>query len=742
MTTLPQTTNSLRLPRTPGLPVQANQPAGGALAQPAAGQLTGADVWRVIRSNLWLIIASVIVFGIAGVGINMYLAKEHPRYTATGVVEINPNAERDPRVLMAQAPTKEAILIEQRTQASKLGNESLFGDLMKLEDIRATDWFRSFGTKVEDAKDDLKDNLRISPVPDTRLIQISMSAARPDDARELVEQLVSLHIRNEQQRAQNTNLERGQVLGRLRDEMNARRNDILDRLHRAQIELSTQGQGLPGVGGTSPKDLELMELVRRALELRAEAELAESQYQGVMESLKVGQEPATVTERLSMDPMVMRYRQQIDDWNLQLSALSPDTGNESQIRTRLLRAREQTQKAMDDYKAEIRATYQTQVIDSLRSQMASSQMQLRGVEERIDELKREMGDMKQSQVEYLRMQEEDKKLSEEMGDLQREIALVQEITRKEKSAGVNWATHPERPDKMSFPKLPITVAMAVFLGLALSLGIAFLRELLDTSVRSPRDIVRIGQMNLLGMIPHESDDPQAKDAILPLIIAQAPHSMMAEQFRQFRTRLHHAASLDTTRSILLTSPSPGDGTTTVAVNLATGLALNGRKILLVDANFRRPALHKVFKLDPAGGFAEALANNEQLPALIKPTDIPNLDVLTVGGKPGNPTELLESQLFIDLIDRALDNYDHVIFDTGPMLFVSDTVAMAPRVDGVVTVVRARTNSRGVLQRLRDDLRKLRAEHLGVVLNAVKHHAGGYYNRNIKTYYEYTQPQEK
>src|SRR5690606_4447074 len=171
----------------------------------------------------------------------------------------------------------------------------------------------------------------------------------------------------------------------------------------------------------------------------------------------------------------------------------------------------------------------------------------------------------------------------------------QEITRKEKSAGVNWSARPEKPQIMSFPRLPITLALAVFLGLALSVGIAFLRELLDTSVRSPRDIARVGQLNLLGIIPHESDDQQAAGATLPLIIAQAPHSMMAEQFRQMRTRLHHTAALDTTRSILLTSPSPEDGTTTVAVNLATGLALNGRRILLVDANFRRPTLHSIFK---------------------------------------------------------------------------------------------------------------------------------------------------
>jgi capsular exopolysaccharide synthesis family protein len=270
----------------------------------------------------------------------------------------------------------------------------------------------------------------------------------------------------------------------------------------------------------------------------------------------------------------------------------------------------------------------------------------------------------------------------------------------------------------------------------LSLGIAFTREMLDTSVRSPRDIARVGQMNLLGMIPHEDDDPQSAGIPLPTVIFQAPTSIMAEQYRQVRTRLQHAASLDTTRSILVTSPAPQDGKTTIACNLAAGLALNGRKILLVDANFRRPEMNKIFNVPNDVGFSNALATTDNFEGAIRSTQVPNLDVMTTGQRPANPTELLESQLFTDFIERALEEYDHVIFDTGPMLLVSETAAMAPRVDGVVSVVKAAANSRGLLQRLRDGLRQLKAEHLGVVLNGVRSQGGGYYGRNIKTYYEY------
>lgn len=303
-------------------------------------------------------------------------------------------------------------------------------------------------------------------------------------------------------------------------------------------------------------------------------------------------------------------------------------------------------------------------------------------------------------------------------------------------ATIQWAQHPLKPDIPSFPKLAIFLPAGAAIGLVLSLAIAFARELMDQTVRSPRDISRVGQMTLLGMIPHENDDPQVANVSLPLVISQAPTSIIAEQFRQVRTRLQHASSLETTRSLLVTSPGPGDGKSTVATNLAAGLALNGRRILLVDANFRRPQLQKIFNIGNDLGFSTALASPENFDTAVHQTSVMNLDVIPTGPKPANPTELMESQLLVDFIDKALEEYDHVIFDSGPLLFVSETVALAPRVDGVVTVVRARANSRGLLQRMRDSLRQLKAEHLGIVLNAVRSQGGGYYGRNIKTYYEY------
>ncbi|MGC4031313.1 MAG: CpsD/CapB family tyrosine-protein kinase [Tepidisphaeraceae bacterium] len=125
-----------------------------------------------------------------------------------------------------------------------------------------------------------------------------------------------------------------------------------------------------------------------------------------------------------------------------------------------------------------------------------------------------------------------------------------------------------------------------------------------------------------------------------------------------------------------------------------------------------------------------------LEGAVKKSPVANLEILTTGPRPANQTELLESPLFTDFIERALEEYDHVIFDGGPLLVVSEAVALAPRVDGVIVVVRAKQNTRGMLSRVSDTLKQIKAEKLGVVLNGVQTWGGGYYARTIKTYYDY------
>ncbi|MEO6436028.1 MAG: polysaccharide biosynthesis tyrosine autokinase [Tepidisphaeraceae bacterium] len=731
MTTLP-TTTPMRLPRPAGpAPLALGAPPQGA---PTSFQMNGADVWRVIRSNMWLILGMLVFSGIAGYGLNKFLWAKHRSYTAVGYTQVTPATSFN---IISQTPIStdvNSLQIDQRTQAALLKQEALFVQVLQNPnaDIRKTTWWQGFGGKVFDAKEDLVDSFRVDVVPESKLIRIGMSYKDPKACKTIVEDIVNAHLENQKTLNQNKQLERSVALNNMRQRYQFRKDEISRELRDKAAQLSIDGMGVSG--RLSTKEVELQNLMKDQFDVSRNKDDASAAYEAAIRQINDGADLPTVQQEIARDP-------DVGDAKRQLSGLQIAAGNYSALgaahpdRIKFQMMVDSAQQKVDDAVATVRARTTAMIVEGLRQQKESTESQHNGIKERVDASKADMGDLTNALNQYLTLKDDEQTTRELLNQYQEQIDQISNSGSTDNST-IQWATHPETPDAPSFPKLPWTMGISIVAGLAISLGIAFTRELLDTSIRSPRDIARVGQLNLLGIIPHEDEDPQAAGAPLPQVIFQAPHSMMAEQYRQVRSRLQHAASLDSTRSLMVTSPSPGDGKTTVACNLAAGLALNGRRILLVDANFRRPELHKVFGLPNDQGFSATLNSIDNFSASVCQTQVPNLDVLPSGPRPTNSTELIESQLLIDFIERALEEYDHVIFDSGPFLFVSETVALAPRVDGVVTVVRARANSRGLLQRLRDDLRKTKAEHLGVVLNAVRAQAGGYYNRNIKTYYAY------
>jgi capsular exopolysaccharide synthesis family protein len=744
MTTLPQTATT-RLPRPVGQgPITVAGPAHHAPTVAGVG-MTAGDVWRVIRANTWLLVGGLILAGIIGYGVNFLLNRYYARYTARGWIQIN--SSRAPNPLNPDTGElsidTNLMAIEQRTHASLLRTDGVFTRFLQNgTNVKNTEWYKQFLKKVPqadgtvrevfdmaNAKDDLNEHVGISPVPDTKLIEVNMTFRVPKDCRIVVEELVNQYLQ-EQGAARNTkDSERSQTLSSLKNQLVFRQQTLADDVRRLQTELNKAGIS-PSGRTISPKEIELDQMVKSQADIQLDLGKMKGEYDSVAQKIQNGETPTMVDQAIDNDQQVMSLRSEVTHLEIGLKQLGSEKNPQYQ---RTQAALDETQKQLDERTAELRAKYTIDLREKLESAVSGLSASLQSINERIDRTKDELGDLDFKLIQYLSKMDEDKLNRDTLKTIEDQLRTIQAGGRE---GTVIWGRPPETPDIPSFPNLLITMSIAISCGLMLCLGIAFARELLDTSVRSPRDISRVGQMNLLGMIPHEDDDPQSAGVPLAMVIAQAPTSIIAEQFRQVRTRLQHAASLDTTRSILVTSPGPQDGKTTVAVNLAAGLALNGRKILLVDANFRRPELHKLFQLDNSVGLSTVLGSMDSFSSAVHQTSVPNLDVMSSGPKPGNPTELLESQLLIDFIEKALEEYDHVVFDSGPMLLVSETVALAPRVDGVVTVVRARSNSRGLLQRMRDQLRQLKAEHLGVVLNAVRSQGGGYYGRNIKTYYEY------
>ena len=730
MTTLPQNT-PLRTPR-----VASGAPLAPTVGAPATtNQLTGADVIRILRGHIWLILGSVVLFTIIGFGLNMWLAKYYSRYTAKGLLEVYPE-----RRVALQSDVRlgdpQLILRAQRSQANLLMQELLWSQVLtQSEKIRNTTWYKSFAddAKAKLAKEDLAKNFGASVVVESNLISVQMTDSKPDDARVILQEIVDAHIltrrdRNVAERDTRTRQLNDEVV-RLRTEL--RREEGI----RQDLSQRLSADGSDPEGRIGAKQIELQGLVTEQVAAQIELSATAAALSSVQAALQNDQIPSQIQAFIDSDP---QFRQQNDQvQQLRIAVRSQPPGSEQSPTA--IRLREQlaaNERALEELKAELTARAKAEVPETLRAAEAAARSRVETLSADIRRRQVELGELTIRSNDYRVALEKEASLRKQLAEVDQQLTALNQ-TGRQGLADVEWVITPVTPEVPSFPKLAATLSASIVAGLALAVGIAFLSELGSTTVRSPRDIARVGNLNLLGMIPHVDDDPQTTGAKLPLVIYEAPGSMTAEQFRQVRTRLQQTIPLDNARSLLVSSPGPGDGKTTVAVNMAAGMALVGRKILLVDANFRRPDLHKLFGLDNGAGLSNVLAKPETFAASVKETAVPNLYVLPTGPKPTNATELLESQLLNDFMAKALADYDHVVFDSGPILFTSETVALAARVDGVVTVVRARSNTRGVLARTRDLLRSLKAENLGVVLNGVRAVGGGYYGRNIKTYYQYS-----
>ncbi|PLR74019.1 capsular biosynthesis protein [Bacillus sp. UMB0728] len=201
---------------------------------------------------------------------------------------------------------------------------------------------------------------------------------------------------------------------------------------------------------------------------------------------------------------------------------------------------------------------------------------------------------------------------------------------------------------------------------------------------------------------------------------------MNEQYRIIRNNIHFTSVDKNISSILITSAFPNEGKSTTAANLAIVLAQKGKKVLLADADLRKPTIHCAFSLSNLDGITTVLTKDCQLESAILSTEVPNLDVLPSGPTPPNPSELLDSNSMDILMKELKCQYEYIIYDTPPILAVADSQNLANRCDGVVMVISSRKTRRDRAIKAKELLEKTGSQMLGVVINGVNHKRNDYY----------------
>lgn len=384
----------------------------------------------------------------------------------------------------------------------------------------------------------------------------------------------------------------------------------------------------------------------------------------------------------------------------------------------------------------------TASLDNEITELKTAEVRLNG--EISEEVKKAM-DLNTLAVEYNR-------LNRDVGTNERTYgALLKRQTEADlsgllKSNFVRWLETAEPVHRPVRPSVPLSTTLGALLGLALALGAIVLGVLIDNTVHTQEDVEDRLHLPFLGVLPSIEEGERAKAKVGDMVqgpvpttrdlyIVKNPKSTVAECARSLRTNLLFLGARRPLRRLLVTSAGPSEGKSTTVIALGSTMALAGNRVLLVDTDFRRPRLHRTFGMNNDQGLTSVLLGEAKLEQVIRATDVRNLDILTCGAIPPNPSELLHTEAFLKLLDEMSARYDRVILDSPPVNVVTDATILSQITDGTILVIKASKTTKDSARRAARQLVDINANLLGVVLNDLDLSDEGYY-RQQKYYYYY------
>lgn len=713
-------------------------PVGGSPQRMAQPGLTATDILRVIRRRLGLILFIWIACAGMAVGGTFLWIKYWPLYSSYALIAVESAAPDKPYGVMWESPlfVKDQAERAMRDQTMLITSQEVLQRTLTDPAVRATYWWKTEvdGNNYPDwAMLQMKDTLGASSVRDSSIVQVSFSTRTPEDSPIIVNTVLGHYHKRRNE------ILRGQVLDELQ-RLQAEHDEAQRQLQAKIVEIQTYqatDAAIPGIMGqmTAITD-NLITLGRMRTEGRARMEFLKSQYE-TYEKSGLDKMPLTpeIIQAVESDPQIASGEMRRSGLLEQRKSLADRLGDGHRSVRDFDKRIEVVEQEMTQRRLQKIDEYKRMRLDQVRMDMLAAIDQVTQIDQEYSQAESAQTDMDRKRARMENLLEERKRAEERLDKARKALDELNYISSRREIVRIRTLQEAVKPLERSSPLWSLTIPAGVVLGLLLGVGLALLLEFMNTSVRTPQDVVRHAAMPVLGMVPVLDDEEVRLDSV-EQVTRLAPRSLIAECFRRTRTNLLFSCPPDRQRTVLFTSAQPEEGKTAVAVNLAVASAQSGRKVLLVDCNFRRPALYRAFPQLKERGLSNLLIGQCELKDLVVTTDIPTLDVLAAGPTPPNPAELLGSTYFRAFLSEAGGNYDQVFLDGPPGLLVSDALIMATAVDGVIVISRAGSTSRGALRRLRDTLDRVGAHVLGVVLNAAEVQAGGYFKEMYRTYYDY------
>jgi capsular exopolysaccharide synthesis family protein len=601
--------------------------------------------------------------------------------------------------------------------------------------VRETGWYKDVARRKREPLLELEEDLAAAPVRGTNFLLVAIECRDPDDPAVIVNNVVTRWYEEVKKRSAEEFA--GDPLAAFRRDAANIESEIRSKRER----LKALSARMPAGAREDPGNNITAHTVRQYAEQVAMGTLELSQldqYRSIYNN--PGGVAVTAEDRaiVEADPQVYQLSQLLFLLQQQRAA-DERTYGEGHIELKRIDAQiAAAESNLAALRLERLTQRQSDMREAANTAYENTRYALFKSQENLAKAEAELQDQDRLLFEYADLEAQLEKDLEYNVKVQDRIKGLDRVKTQRTAIRLNIAQPAIKPLERSSPNL-VLLPFGIVVALALAGGIGLVTELLDKSVRTTQDIARHLDVPMLGAIP-DIDEEETKIVRVETAVRDVPRSMVAEAFRRIRTNLQFAAPADRQRTILVTSPVPQDGKTAVATNLAIAQAQSGRRVLLIDANLRRPDLQRVFEGISKQGLSNILVGDGSLATCVSKTKIPNLDVIGSGPLPPNPVDLLSGSRWRDLLRDVQAQYDQIIIDTPPVLLASDAGVLATTVDGVILVVRANRNSRGVAKRACTLLSHVNAHLFGAVLNAARVNRGGYFREQARAFYDY-QPED-
>ncbi|MFY9676038.1 MAG: polysaccharide biosynthesis tyrosine autokinase [Terriglobales bacterium] len=731
----------------PSEPAELLKPIGSALYNVLPAQeSTLREYLRVLIKRKWLVTGVVVGIFVA---VAIASLRQTPVYEAVGQIVVN---KADSNLITF----KDSMPVVDYYDQSDLDTEVriLQSDLLALQVVRQLNLDKrpEFGGHPEQKLPNLvadpmqgdsnrtsallgafRGNLRVALIPNTRIIEIHYNSTDPQLAANAVNTLAATYVEQNFKTKFESTMQASDWLSKQLVDLQMKVETSQEKLVRYQKEHEILGidekQNI-----TTEKLDELNKEMTAAESDRMQKEAVYRQTQSSDPEVVAAAIIADAVGGGNGSSLLDKLREQQANLRIQVAELSTQLGpaypKVAQLNNQLKEIDRQVQgevnKAVDHLRGEYQAALQRETM-------------LRGA---FDRQKQEANKLNESAIEYSLLKR----------DVESNRTLYEGLLEKLKEAGVtaglrsnnfriiNAARVPTAPSE---PNIPRNLAFALVLGSISGIGLAFLLENMDNTVRTPEQAQAISALPSLGMIPLGSKTTNrgpsgtrlaltsSKEAV-EMVTQVRPQSQMAESYRALRTSLLLSNLGAPPKVVLVTSARPQEGKTTTSINTAIVLAQKGTRVLLIDADLRRPSVHKTLGMGPRSGLSNVLTGSATIQQTVVASPVlPNLFVLPAGSPPPNPAELLASSNMRELLTELREQYDHIVIDTPPTLSVTDAVVLSPRADATILVIRSGQTTKQALRRSRDILMQVNAHVAGVLLNAVDLTSPDYYY-----YYEY------